>query len=54
MKVLNAFIKPFEAPQRNVKITILSFAFLVQDQDRKGYHGNQYDVRITESTQGTS
>ena len=36
MKTFNAFIKPFEAPQRNVRIKIqVNFRF-VQDRDGKG------------------
>ena len=37
MKKLKAFIKPFEVPQRNIKIkNLTSFSLFDQDRDGKG------------------
>ena len=36
MKALKAFIKPFETPQRSVKIKIYVYFFFLRDRDGKG------------------
>ena len=48
MKALKAFIKPFETPQRSVKIKIYVYFFFLRDRDGKGLMNlSEYVKKLT-------